>query len=162
MLYVTPHFKVSEFACHSGISYPTINIDQEDDLKRSWYETRLIPLAQTLEVIRAELGGPIHINSGYRTFAYDEVLYEQSAKDGSVATPQGSQHPKGRAADIVAAMLPKDLHALILRIYNHDKLPFLGGLGLYKTFCHIDVRPRVPVTHLAQWCGERTTNFIKV
>ncbi len=156
---VTAHFYVGEFACRSGEAYPIDNIDDEVPGGR-WWDTRLMPLCQTLEVIRAELGGKdMHIDSGYRTLAYDQMLYDRSAHDGTVATPRGSQHPKGKAADIVVVSLsPVAVHSATLMLFNAGKLPLLGGLGLYGSFCHVDIRRRVN-NHLAQWSGKRASNI---
>lgn len=156
---VTEHFTISEFACKSGDPYPISNT--EDD-GRTWLGSRLKPLCDTLEVIRAAAGGTaLTVDSGYRTLAYDERLYEASAKDGTVAPASRSQHPQGRAADIVHGTLrPVALFNLILSLYEQGKLPMLGGCGLYSNFVHVDVRPRVPENHLAIWGGTRPTNVL--
>jgi uncharacterized protein YcbK (DUF882 family) len=159
---VTQHFSIEEFACRSGDPYPVSNLDEFDKRGRTWLETRLLPLCATLEIIRDAAGGErITIDSGYRTLAYDDRLYRLSAKNGDVAPATSSQHPKGRAADIRHASLsPQALHALILRLWDDDKLPFLGGLGEYENFVHLDCRPRPAdnPTHLAQWTGGRKSN----
>lgn len=157
MTNVTEHFTAEEFACHDGTPYPISQIDTETNDGRCWWATRLWPLCETLEAIRAAVGGPISIDSGYRTLEYDQRIYDKSAKDGLVATPQGSQHPKGRAADIKCALAPKALHGLILDLYRAGRLPHLGGIGLYPTFVHVDVRPSHG--HLAQWGGDRDSNI---
>jgi hypothetical protein len=155
---VTQHFSVQEFACHDGTPYPVAEFDDEDG--RTWLESRLKPLCETLEVIREAAGYlPLTIDSGYRTLAYDDRLYQASAKDGTVAPASMSQHPKGRAADIThATMKPVALFSLILKLYEDGKLPMLGGVGLYPSFVHVDVRPRVN-NHLAIWGGHRPSNI---
>jgi hypothetical protein len=157
---ISEHFTLAEFACHDGTPYPVDQIDEDDLQGRTWFETRLAPLVGTLESIRANCGdAPLIVDSGYRTFDYDQRLYEADAGRGNVATPQGSQHPKGRAADIRHESLsPKDLHDIVLWLFKDGKLPHLGGIGLYPTFVHVDVRPR-PSNHLAQWGGTRDTNI---
>lgn len=158
MTAITPHFSAEEFACHDGTPYPLAQVDGEDPAGRPWGESRLGPLCVVLEAVREAAGAPIVIDSGYRTLAYDQRLYDASAKNGLVAKPEGSQHPKGRAADIkCAALSPKALHALILDLYRAGKIPQLGGIGLYPTFVHVDVRPHSG--HLAQWGGDRATNI---
>jgi hypothetical protein len=163
---VTAHFNIEEFACHDGTPYPISQSDDEDSLGRPWITTRLTPLCNTLEVIRDAAGGEsITVDSGYRTLAYDEKIYEASAKDGSVAPASASQHPKGRAADIVhASKGPVEMFNLILQLYADGKLPQLGGVGLYPNFVHVDVRRRPGSTggandgHLAIWGGTRPSN----
>jgi uncharacterized protein YcbK (DUF882 family) len=150
MTKITEHFTVEEFACRDGSPYPP-----------EWIDERLKLLCEVLETVRAAAGGmPLRINSGYRTLAYDERLYEASAKDGSVAPASRSQHPQGRAADVTHPMLkPAELFNLVLDLYGSDKLPLLGGCGLYPGFVHLDVRPRVS-NHLAIWGGHRPSNVV--
>lgn len=145
---VTRHFSVGEFACRDGSAYPVAELDEDG---RTWLETRLLPLCETLEAIREAAGAtPLTVNSGYRSPAYNAKL-SGSAKD--------SQHPKGRAADIVhRTMRPLALFSLILALYEDGKLPHLGGVGLYPNFVHVDVRPRVG-GHLAVWGGKRPSNI---
>jgi uncharacterized protein YcbK (DUF882 family) len=144
---ITPNFSLAEFACKDGTPYPD-----------KWIDERLLPLCETLEVLRVAVGGPITIDSGYRTLEYDTKLYEASKKDGTKAPPTSSQHPKGRAADIRCALAPHELFNLTLELYQEGKLPHLGGVGLYPSFVHIDVRPR-PNNHLAIWGGSRPNNI---
>jgi uncharacterized protein YcbK (DUF882 family) len=157
---VTQHFSVSEFDCHDGTLYPAGQVDDEDPDRRTWLETRLKPLCDLLEAIREAAGNePLHVNSGYRSLAYDEKLYEASVKDGDVAPASRSQHPKGRAADIThATMRPVALFSLVLKMYEDGKIPQLGGVGLYPGFIHVDVRPKAN-GHLAVWGGHRPSNI---
>lgn len=172
---VTQHFTIEEFACHDGTPYPIGTTDDEDPAGRTWLGARLLPLCQTLEVIRAEGGGAsIAIDSGYRTEAYDARLYNAHMaalaaaglpNDHKVAEPTSSEHPRGRASDIRHATLsPVALFNLILSLYESGKLPHLGGIGLYPNFVHVDVRKRpgsgdAPTSgHLAIWGGSRPTN----
>jgi uncharacterized protein YcbK (DUF882 family) len=117
---VSEHFAASEFACHDGTEYP-----------KDWIEGRLTPLCNALEVIRAELGGPVQVLSGYRSPKYNAKL-AGSAKD--------SQHMYGRAADIrVKGVDSRALHDTILRLYEDGKIQ-IGGLGSYPGWVHVDIR----------------------
>lgn len=163
---VTPHFSVEEFACHDGTPYPPDHVD-----------TCLRPLCDTLEVIREEAGGDsMFVDSGFRTVAYDRRLYDAHIAalkaqgmpdDHMVAEPTSSQHPEGTAADMKHSKLrPLALFNLILRLFAEGKLPQLGGVGLYPTFVHIDVRKRPGSSggasdgHLAIWGGSRPSNIV--
>jgi uncharacterized protein YcbK (DUF882 family) len=127
------NFSPEEMACHDDTPYP-----------EEWYESRLWPLFSTAQTLRDAVGRPVSIISGYRSPAWN-------AKVGGV---DHSQHPQGRAMDIrVAAMTPKQVHAKLLELYAGGKLPNLGGLGLYLTFVHLDVRPRKADGSLARWNG---------
>jgi hypothetical protein len=168
---VTAHFDVEEFACRSGDPYPVSEHDADTGDGRTWLETRLRPLCETLEMIRASAGGgTLTIDSGYRTLAYDDRLYRAHVAavgdDGDVAPASRSQHPQGRAADITHVRLsPLALFRLILSLYEAGRLPHLGGVGLYPSFVHVDVRPRAGSKggafdgHLAIWGGSRPSNI---
>lgn len=133
------HLLWSELACHDGTEYP-----------REWRLDRAVALAATFEHVRDLLGGvPIVILSGYRTAAYNATLEGSAAK---------SQHVEGRAIDIWhPTMTPRGVYNVLTREFREGTLPLLGGIGLYKTFVHIDVRPRVPKGHLATWAGAGVT-----
>ena len=103
-----------------------------------------MPLCETLEVLRAALGRPITILSGFRTAAYNR----------RIGGARASQHVEGRAADIVVKGLSATaVHAKLLELHAVGKLPRLGGLGAYHGFTHVDVRPG---DRLARWGGSRT------
>jgi len=87
-------------------------------------------LAKNLEIIRATVGRPLKINSGYRSPAWNK-------KVGGVS---GSQHQLGKAADIVASgMGSAQLHAVVLDLIKQGKIK-PGGVGKYDTFVHYDIR----------------------
>ena len=115
---LSAHFKVREFACRSGADAVLI-------------APRLV---MVLETIRAHFGAAVTINSGYRT-------PEHNAKVGGVAH---SQHCYGMAADIsVSGQKPETVAA-----FARTLMPDWGGVGVYKSFTHIDVREA-----RADWTG---------
>lgn len=117
---LSPHFKVKEF--HS-------KRDPTDVVK---VDEKLLTL---LERIRAHVGKPVRINSGYRSPEYNATLKNASPR---------SQHCNGKAADIwVEGVTPKQI-AEIAECY----LGSSGGIGIYKNFTHVDVR-----TSCARWKG---------
>lgn len=142
---ITPHFMLDEFACKDGTPYPVERL--ELDGVTTWRESRLLPLAWTCETIRELCGGrPLYLVSAYRPPGYNE----------RVGGKPGSQHPRGRAGDLRhATMTARELHDSILALYGTGELPHLGGLGLYRSFVHVDVRPRPEDNHLARWEGIR-------
>lgn len=115
---LSAHFKVREFACRSGADAVLI-------------APRLV---MVLESIRAHFGAAVTINSGYRT-------PEHNAKVGGVAH---SQHCYGMAADIVVKGQTPEAVASFARTL----MPDWGGVGVYKSFTHIDVREA-----RADWTG---------
>jgi uncharacterized protein YcbK (DUF882 family) len=92
-------------------------------------------LIKLLEKIRKHFGRPVSIVSGYRTPSYNSKL-SGAAKN--------SQHMYGNAADIkIEGVSPKE-------IYNWLSDWHKGGLGVYPTFVHVDVRDTVG-QRLARW-----------
>ena len=160
---ITEHFDSAEWEGSDG-PYPLERIDAEDAEGRTWRETRLQPLAETLEAIRRCIDGPLAItpHGGYRSEEHQQRLVDESpdaAQAGEIAGATTSQHPKGRAADVYSRKwAANQLHAIILDMWRRGELPHLGGLGLYPTFVHVDVRPRPASGHLAQWGGSRAAN----
>ena len=107
---LSPHFKVREFACSDGTD--TVFVSPA--------------LVEVLEKVRVHFGKPVTINSGYRT----------ETKNKSVGGAAYSQHKYGLAADIhIDGVTPKQIAS-----YVETLLPNTGGIGIYKTFTHIDVR----------------------
>ena len=107
---ITANFKVREFACSDGSD--VIFISQE--------------LVEVLQKIRDHFEAAVTVNSGYRTPAHNK-------KVGGAAY---SQHLYGTAADItVKGVKPRDVAA-----YAETLLPNTGGIGIYDTFVHVDVR----------------------
>lgn len=107
---LSTNFRVKEFACTDG-SDP-IFIDSD--------------LVNVLQKIRSHFGQAVTINSAYRT----------PTKNKAVGGETYSQHLYGKAADIkVKGVTPKKVAA-----YAETLLKNKGGIGIYSTFTHIDVR----------------------
>ena len=107
---VSTNFRVREFACKD--SSDPIFIDSE--------------LISVLQKIRNHFGKAVTITSAYRTPTHNAKV------DGATF----SQHLYGKAADIkISGETPKKVAA-----YAETLLPEKGGIGIYDTFTHIDVR----------------------
>lgn len=106
------HFKVREFASNDGA----------DDIKVC------VALVYLLEEIRQRTGQPVNITSGYRTPAHNQ----------KVGGAKNSQHMLGKAADIVVGAHTSAAHALQIGALAESL--GAGGVGVYKTFTHVDVR----------------------
>lgn len=128
------HLSWAELACHDGTEYP-----------QHWRADRAVTLALTFESIRELLGGtPIVILSGYRTAAYNSRLEGAASK---------SQHVEGRALDLCHPQHePREMFHAIMDAQRRGELPLLGGVGLYRTFVHVDVRPK-SIGRVALWAG---------
>ena len=107
---LSTNFKVKEFACNDG-SDP-IFVSPE--------------LVTVLQKIRTHFRKAVTINSAYRTPPYNK-------KVGGEAY---SQHLYGKAADIAI----KGVKPATIAAYAETLLPKSGGIGIYDTFVHIDVR----------------------
>lgn len=118
--HISPHFKVKEF--HS----------KNDRADLVLVDERLVEL---LENIRRHTGRPVIINSGYRSAAYNATI-KNAAKN--------SQHVLGKAADIRVVGISPAKVAQIVECYLGNS----GGIGIYSTFTHVDVR-----TSCARWKG---------
>ena len=115
---LTNNFSLSEFACHDGTQVP------------DKYFNNVVELANNLQVLRDKIDTPIRILSGYRS-------PEWNAKIGGAEL---SQHMTASAADIcVDGYTPKKLHKIIEELIASGKMK-QGGLGLYSSWVHYDVR----------------------
>lgn len=115
---LTKNFTRREFKSKDGSKMP------EDVL------CNIKDLADNLQVLRDFLGEPIRINSAYRSPAHNKAI-------GGV---KNSQHVLGKAADIkVKDIETKDLYLIIESLIIDGQMTD-GGLGLYDTFVHYDIR----------------------
>lgn len=117
---LSPHFRVKEFHSKKDPS-DLVKVDEK--------------LLKLLENIRNYTGKPVRINSGYRSPEYNKTIKNASPK---------SQHCEGKAADIRIEGITPAKVAEIAEIYLGNS----GGVGVYSTFTHVDVR-----TGCARWKG---------
>jgi uncharacterized protein YcbK (DUF882 family) len=141
MLQDGKYFKVSELACHDGTPYP------------EYYQGRLVQLLRMLDKIRAGIGVPVQVVSGYRTPAYNARL----AKDSTAhQVASGSQHIEGRAADLrpTRGVTVQVLYEKVLAMHAAGELDDLGGIGIYpeSDWLHVDTF-KAPDGHLRRWTG---------
>lgn len=107
---LSKNFTVKEFACSDGTDTVFVSL----------------ALVNLLQKIRDHFGKAVHINSAYRTEAHNKAI----------GGAQYSQHKYGLAADIhIDGVTPKQIAA-----YVETLMPSRGGIGIYKSFCHVDVR----------------------
>lgn len=115
---LSTNFRVREFACTDGTDPIFISTD----------------LVTVLQKIRTHFGKAVTITSAYRT----------PTRNKAVGGTTYSQHLYGTAADIkVNGVSPSKVAA-----YAEKLLPNKGGIGIYDTFTHIDVR-----STKARWKG---------
>ena len=115
---LTPHFNKKEFASRDGAGMP----------EPVWANIKI--LASQLEVLRAHLVKPINVTSGYRSEAHNN----------RIGGKKNSQHTLGKASDLqVKGLKPKTVYKAIEKLIEQGKM-LQGGLGLYDTFVHYDIR----------------------
>jgi uncharacterized protein YcbK (DUF882 family) len=121
---LSAHFVVEEFDCHNGAKVQKRDYDGLEYLCR-----------QFLEPLRKKYGN-VHINSGYRTKAYNASIGGASNSFHVYTSHDGND----QAADITCARgTPSDWHRT-LNALRAKKRGGKGGLGLYRNFVHFDVR----------------------
>lgn len=104
------HYAVKEFACKDGSQI--VFVDSY--------------LVAILDILRNQVGKPVHINSGYRT----------PARNKAVGGAKYSYHMRGMAADIrVDGMTAKEIAKKLDKI-----IPDSCGIIVYNTWVHIDTR----------------------
>lgn len=109
---VGKHFKVKEFACKDGSK--VVFIDSY--------------LVSILDILRNQVGKPVHITSGYRT----------PERNKAVGGAKYSYHMRGMAADIrIEGMEAKEIAKKLNKI-----IPYGCGIIVYKTWVHIDTRTK--------------------
>jgi uncharacterized protein YcbK (DUF882 family) len=115
---LTKNFDLKEFECKCGCKMPL-----------EVYEN-VIKLAGELQKLRTYLDRPIRINSAYRCESHNY-------KSGGSKT---SQHLLGKASDVVVDSLkPAEVHRIVEDLIGMGEM-LQGGLGLYDTFLHYDIR----------------------
>jgi len=115
---LTKNFDLKEFECKCGCEMPL-----------EVYEN-VIKLAGELQKLRTYLDRPIRINSAYRCESHND-------KSGGSKT---SQHLLGKASDVVVDSLkPAEVHRIVEDLISMGEM-LQGGLGLYDTFLHYDIR----------------------
>ena len=122
---MTKNFSLKEFQCKGSCS----DCGDDCEMPQEVYEN-IIKLSQQLQILRDYTGRPITINSAYRS-------PEHNAKIGGVKT---SQHLLGKAADItIQSLKPAEVYIIIEDLIDMGEM-LQGGLGLYDTFVHYDIR----------------------
>ena len=115
---LTKNFNISEFKCKCGCAMP---LEVLHNLQK---------LANQLQIIRNAQNVPIKINSAYRCEKHNK----------KIGSNNRSQHILGKAADVViSGKTPKETADLIEDLISKGEI-LQGGLGLYKTFTHYDIR----------------------
>ncbi len=118
---LTKNFSKREFDCRCGCDMPE---DVYNNVKS---------LAIELQIIRDFTNESISINSGYRCLKHNR----------DIGSNDRSQHPKGKAADIVIdGYNPDEVYEIVQNLRRNPVLKgvTIQGIGRYNTFTHVDIR----------------------
>ncbi len=123
MTKLTKNFSLSEFECKCGCVMP-------EHVKKN-----VVELAENLQVLR-DVVGKLDLTNAYR-------CKEHNADVGGATN---SQHLEGKAADIKSSTVKPNSLAVIVDTLMESGEFKLGGIGIYNTFTHVDIRG-----HRARW-----------
>jgi uncharacterized protein YcbK (DUF882 family) len=129
---LSKNFTVEEFDCHDGTKVMARDYNGLEYLCKTF-----------LEPLRAEFGR-VTVHSGYRTIAYNRRIGGATRSFHIYTIQDGND----QAADVSCARgTPREWHAKLNRI-RASRRGGKGGLGLYASFCHVDIRD-----YKADWRG---------
>ena len=128
---ISEHFTLAEFAIIRDTRWANPRHVQTWNGDQYTQYLRLDPeIITKLEELRRKIKQPLAINSGYRSFGYNNDLYRL----GYRKRPTKSRHTSGDAVDV----------ALPYRIIARDAERVFknGGIGKGRSFTHVDTRGR--------------------
>ena len=115
---LTANFNKSEFDSKDGALMP-------DEVLHN-----IQKVANQLQYVRDYLDRAIRVNSGYRSPSHNK----------SIGGVKNSQHVLGKASDIVIkGLTPSMVYEILDTLMNNGDI-LQGGLGLYDSFVHYDIR----------------------
>lgn len=107
---ISAHFSRKEFACSDNCGFNACDIE----------------LVDVLEKVRERFGRPVIVHCGCRCLD----------KNKSVGSKDTSKHIRGIACDFhIDSVTPLEIAG-----YLETIMPDFGGIGVYKTFNHVDIR----------------------
>jgi uncharacterized protein YcbK (DUF882 family) len=123
---LSPNFEASEFRSKDGADFTRDVV------------VNIVKLCDQLEVIRRALNAPIIVTSGYRSPEHNKAI------GGSL----NSFHVKGMAVDFKTNKHTPEEIAKVIELLIEDGKIREGGLGIYKSWVHYDIRG-----YSARWNG---------
>lgn len=114
---MTKNFKIEEFECKCGCVMP------------EFVKINVAELAENLQVLR-DIVGRLDLTNAYRCKEHN----------ADVGGSSDSQHLKGKAADIKSKTITPTKMAIIVDDLMKIEKFKLGGIGIYNTFTHLDIR----------------------
>ena len=151
------HFSSGELLVNVGVHSGRPNNPLPD--KSLW--SNIVPTILLLDALRAKLGKAVKINSAYRSPAYNKSIGGRPAsqhQDFRAIDFKCSGHSPAKCAQLIRAWRGRPFYSpvsLVLRSKHAPLKPeglkvnktaqgtaivFSGGVGVYKTFVHVDCR----------------------
>jgi zinc D-Ala-D-Ala carboxypeptidase len=118
---LSTHFALAEFTTSQTAARRGIDNTPPPEVIAALHRTAL-----GLEMVRALIQCPIHINSGYRSPALNKAI----------GGARNSQHTRGEAADIVAPGFGTPAE-LVKAIIAHPEIAFDQCILEFDSWCHI-------------------------
>lgn len=127
---LSEHFSVIEAACRCGRAECTHAVS--DIIATPGLLATAARTARFMEQIRARLGNePIRVNSWFRCAVHN----------AAVGGATHSYHMRGYAVDFtIKSKTPREVQALLKPYLADNDDGFIGGLGSYRGFTHVDRR----------------------
>lgn len=114
---LTENFSLSEFQCNCGCEMP------------EFVKKNISELADNLQVLRNTVGR-LDLTNAYRCKEHN----------ADVGGSTNSQHLKGKASDIKSKVFsPSEIATIVDDLMKSESFK-LGGVGIYNTFTHVDIR----------------------
>jgi len=114
---LTKNFSLEEFECKCGCKMP------------EFVKKNVTELAENLQVLR-NLVGRLDLTNAYRCKRHN----------ADVGGSTNSQHLVGKAADVKSKTIkPKEMAQIVDDLMKNESFE-LGGVGIYNTFTHVDIR----------------------
>lgn len=114
---LTENFSLEEFECKCGCKMP------------EFVKKNVIELAENLQVLR-DVVGRLDLTNAYRCKSHN----------ADVGGATNSQHLVGKAGDVKSEPIkPKEMAQIVDDLMKNERFK-MGGIGIYNTFTHIDIR----------------------
>lgn len=124
------HFTADEFiVLGPSNSNPSSACHNKNSIAPEILWPNVVPLVAAMDAIREKLGHPVRITNCYRASPYNTCV-------GGVTS---SQHLKFKAADFICSGGTSGDWAEAAMAVRRDGI-FNGGIGIYRSFVHVDVR----------------------
>ena len=125
------HFGTDEFLILGGAHNGTGPCAGKNTYPPRHLWPRIAATAKALDVFRSRIGKPVAITNAFRSPAYNACIPGSATK---------SLHMEFNALDFKVSGMAAPDAAMALRVLRDREALFVGGIGRYNSFTHIDTR----------------------